>query len=453
MPRFTEMGYTHMSRPCRPRLLFALALSLALGACRVDPVDPPPVLPATGGAPAGTGGVSTGTGGAPLGSGGSPAPLDAGSEPEPTVKQPLGQPCDGNPACASGFCSDGVCCNTACDKTCSSCALPGLVGTCVNAPAGEDPRTDCPVEPPSTCGRAGGCDGMGRCLMYVLGTECAPLTCRDGIETAAGHCAGVGMCTAGEGRVCGSNMCSNGRCLQGCSAAAPCPVGLDCVNARCVGAGPALHWRFDEATGGIAADSSGNAFGGLYVGEGKTPEPSTSLPPTTFSNPRSRLFPATGRPAVHLPGVSGVLKPANEITVSIWYRASSAGLGGSDIVSMGSDYFIRLKPTDIEFVKRVSNVSGMVYAVSRAMLLTHLDGKWHHVAGVATASGMRLYLDGVLRNSNARGEPIVYGGNDLWVGRDGGGAVGRDFAGELDDLRIYTRALATEDIAALAAGN
>jgi hypothetical protein len=354
--------------------------------------------------------------------------------------------------CESGHCSDGVCCSSACDRTCSSCVLPGLVGTCVNAPAGEDPRKDCSAETPDTCGRAGGCNGLGDCLMYELGTECTPLACRDGIESAAGRCSGPRNCQAGESRLCSSNQCSKGRCLQGCSVAAPCLAGFECVNAECVGIGAALHWRFDEEAGGTAADSSPHAFAGLYLGEGKNPEPSTAVPPTKFPNPRSRTFAPTGRPAVQLPGVSGSLKPPNDVTVSVWYRATTAAVGGTDVVSLGGDYFIRIKPTDIEWVKRVSNVAGMVYGVTRASVPTHLDGKWHHVAGATSATGMRLYLDGVLRTSNARGEPIFYSGNDLWVGREGTGAPGRDFAGEIDDVRIYTRALSAEEIAALAIG-
>ncbi len=430
-----------------PALFAVLAV---LPACRAKPVRQPPPY-----GQGGRGGATTpidgdGTGGAPAAPDTAP-PAEVG--PGPATQLPLGQACTTASACASGFCSDGVCCNTACGAQCTACALPGLVGTCVNVPAGEDPRAVCPSEPPGSCGRAGGCDGMGRCLTYQLGTECKPLGCANGVETAAGHCDAAGVCRPGEARPCSSNQCSNGRCLQGCSGAASCPAGFECINAGCVGVGPALHWRFDDETGTTALDASGHGYDGAYVGEGgKKPEPSTSVPPTTFPNPRSRSFAATGRPAVQFAGVPAALKPANDLTVALWYRASTAAMGGTDIINLGNDYFVRLKPTDIELAKRVSNVSGMIYAVARATLPSHLDGKWHHVAGVTTATGMSLYHDGQLRGTNMRGEAIMYSGNALWAGRDGGGAMGRDFAGELDDVRIYTRALGAEEIATLAAG-
>ena len=36
--------------------------------------------------------------------------------------------------CASGFCAQGACCATKCDGPCSSCALPGTIGTCMPVP-------------------------------------------------------------------------------------------------------------------------------------------------------------------------------------------------------------------------------------------------------------------------------------------------------------------------------
>lgn len=47
--------------------------------------------------------------------------------------------CVADDECASGHCAQGVCCASACAAPCSSCALPGTVGTCApvaNADAG-----------------------------------------------------------------------------------------------------------------------------------------------------------------------------------------------------------------------------------------------------------------------------------------------------------------------------
>ena len=54
---------------------------------------------------------------------------------------------------------------------CRSCKLSGNLGTCTAARAGVDPRLECPAQAPATCGRAGGCDGMGACRLHPGGTD------------------------------------------------------------------------------------------------------------------------------------------------------------------------------------------------------------------------------------------------------------------------------------------
>jgi hypothetical protein len=318
----------------------------------------------------------------------------------------LGDPCTQPAACLSGVCSDGVCCATGCSGVCLSCNLPGSVGLCMVAPVGQDPRLECAAQPPETCGRAGACDGAGACRRHPDGTTC------------------------GSGRTCSGGSCEG--------------VATD---------GPALWWRLDEAAGTMAADASGNGRNGTYAGSPGLPAPSAQVAPVTFANAGARAFAAGARSMVRLAPVPVALKPASNLTVSLWFRASTALITGSDIINLGGDYFLRLKPDGIEWVKRATATPSGFYAVCRTGVTTaHLDGRWHHLAGVTDAAGMRLYLDGVLGGSNARAEPIIYTYDQLLVGREGNGGANHDFEGTVDDVRIYTRALGPADVAALAGG-
>ena len=307
----------------------------------------------------------------------------------------LGDPCTQPAACLSGVCSDGVCCATACGGACLSCNLPGSVGLCAVAPAGQDPRLDCPAQGPETCGRAGACDGNGACRRHPDGTICA------------------------TGRACSGGSC------EGIAAG-----------------GPALWWRLDEAAGTMAADASGNGRNGTYAGTPALPAPSAQAAPVNFPNPSSRSFAAGGRSMIRLAPVPAALKPAGNLTVSVWFRAGAALVTGSDVINVGSDYFLRLKPDGVEWVKRAIPGTTGVYAICRLTGTTALlDGGWHHLAGVTDAAGMRLYVDGVLRSTNTRAEAILYTVDQLLVGREGNGGMNHDFEGQVDDVRIYTRAL------------
>jgi hypothetical protein len=244
-----------------------------------------------------------------------------------------------------------------------------------------------------------------------------------------------------------------------CANAAACPLGLPCTRGVCQPTeGLILHWRFDEMTGAEVRDSSTTQFHGTAVGTGGGPAPSTMVPNLKFSDPQSRTFDPAQQDGVHgLVPMPAALKLSNNLTLSAWYRTktvdSSSMANGSEIVSLGNNLVLRLRADQLEFGKQ-AGPAGSEFLKCFADITNHLDGKWHHIAAVtaAAAPGMRIYFDGVQVCSNGITDDIRYvEGNDLWVGRHAALARNR-FDGNIDDLRIYKRALSSSEIAALAAG-
>jgi concanavalin A-like lectin/glucanase superfamily protein len=227
---------------------------------------------------------------------------------------------------------------------------------------------------------------------------------------------------------------------------------------------PVLYWRFDEESGTQAMDSSGNGFVGSYTGDMGAPAPSMEVPAAVmFPDPRSRLFAMVERQAVQLAPMPMALRPANDITVTAWYRATGVDTNpangmasGSEILSGGNQYIVRLRPVQIEFSKRVMGPAAPLFVQCLGTVDGHLDGNWHHIAGVSSARGLKVYLDGTERCSNTTAnalQPILYDqGQDLWIGRHGNGQLQWDFGGSIDEVRIYARVLAPDEIAALATG-
>lgn len=214
-----------------------------------------------------------------------------------------------------------------------------------------------------------------------------------------------------------------------------------------------LRWAFDETMGSLTADSSGNGYHGTYTGLSGQPATSTNVAPLTFANPASRLFDATKRHAVRLSSMPAMLKPTNNVTVMAWYRATTVDLNGGELISAGNSYQLRVLANHIEMAKRISGT----WTECRAVATTHLDGKWHHLAGVSTPAGIKVYFDGVPQPCPAHpGDNIVYDqGTDLWVGRHGRPESNQqlDFSGHIDEVRIYRRALTDSEVAALAKGH
>jgi hypothetical protein len=241
-----------------------------------------------------------------------------------------------------------------------------------------------------------------------------------------------------------------------CQTAAECGAGFGCPAGDCVlNGGLALHWRFDEATGTVATDSSGRGVDGMYTGTTGGPLASALVPTVTFANPRSRTFVLANRQAV-IVATPPALQPANNFTVSAWYRTTTTDTTGtsigSEIVNVANDYILRLRPTQIEFAKRSTGGTGS-FAQCFADLSAHLDGAWHHVAGVTSTVGMKVYFDGTESCSNGLGGDLTYsGGSEVWVGAHAKITDHNSFDGNIDDVRIYTRALSAADIMWLAGG-
>lgn len=80
------------------------------------------------------------------------------------------------------------------------------------------------------------------------------------------------------------------------------------------------------------------------------------------------------------------------------------------------------------------------------------DGRWHHLAAAYDAGTARIYADGVLCGSGARGA-IPAGATGFAVGQQGDGA-GPRLSGAVDDVRVLSRALTAAQAAAdYATGN
>jgi hypothetical protein len=385
-----------------------------------------------------------------------PQPPDMAPPPDGPAPLSNGAACTIGTQCLSTVCSEGVCCDRACEQLCRSCKIAGSIGTCTMAAAGADPRVECPAQAASTCNRLGGCDGMGACRLHPQGTACA--TRCTGSTEAHDVCNGAGACVLSSTRACAPYLCGATTCATSCtgSGTGPCTAGNVCVGGSCVAAAsaPVLYWNFDESSGTTAVDGSGSSRDGTYSGDTGTPQPSTSVPTLMFSNPRSRSFAIASRQGVRLGTMPSALRPLNNLTISVWYKSTRIdldnGVPGSELVSGGDQYMLRLADSELLFVKRVSGGFERCYGT----FSNPLDGQWHHVVALASSTaGMKVYVDGQERCSEALTASISYAaGDELWVGRHGNGDTDRDFDGQIDDVRIYNRVLNATEIADIAAG-
>lgn len=198
-------------------------------------------------------------------------------------------------------------------------------------------------------------------------------------------------------------------------------------------------WKFDDAAGTVAADSSQHGRQGELTGG--TAFEKNSVP--------GRIGKALsfdgGDDLVRIAGYKGVTGTGPR-TISAWIKTATPN---GDIVSWGKDDFGQM--WILRFIRGHVGVTphgGYYYMAADVH-----DDAWHHVAAVVRQAELpnlhddvTVYLDGKIA------EVDRIGLLDLWpvdTGEKQDVTIGQRFKGSLDDLRIYARALSDEEVQTL----
>ncbi len=144
--------------------------------------------------------------------------------------------------------------------------------------------------------------------------------------------------------------------------------------------------------------------------------------------------------------ITGLFDEPEDVTLSAWInRSDSSSL--DEVISLGDNIGIRATSAGLTLFYYTASGSHFV------TLSEPLSDGWHYVAATFDDANdtVTLYLNGEAVVTEAESEAIVYNrGSNTFIGRHGNGVTVFDFGGLIDDARIYSRALSSEEIAALA---
>jgi hypothetical protein len=207
-------------------------------------------------------------------------------------------------------------------------------------------------------------------------------------------------------------------------------------------------WTFDEGQGTTAIDWSGHGNHAALSGSEWTAA-------------------ALGDTGLHI-GSHGAIQNLNyaatdltEVSVAAWVRTDSSG--DQYIVSFDRNEYYRLEingsgggPGQVGWDVMTSSGQVDYGSIKRVN-----DGLWHHVTGVYDNGTLTIYIDGVPEPSASGGPTFgtgttrfgFIGANSEASSFDGNRGGGSPIAGEVDDIRIYHRALTQEEIAAVMRGD
>lgn len=137
-------------------------------------------------------------------------------------------------------------------------------------------------------------------------------------------------------------------------------------------------------------------------------------------------------------------------TFSLWFNAATGETDG-DLIHMssletGMGWCLPPLAIDNSMIKGVSYTGATVQVYDTETITA---GTWYHVVNTWDTSGLKLYVNGILKNTTAQ---ATYDASDtsnfIWLGYGGGGCVGDEgmFNGTIDEVRIWNRSLTSSEI-------
>ncbi len=211
------------------------------------------------------------------------------------------------------------------------------------------------------------------------------------------------------------------------------------------------YWTFEDQ-GDRAVDSSGNNNDGVYV--------NSTVTPARFG--RALKLSGGNDSHVSIPATESLGKFSDKITVTAWVLPAALPTDYRVVVSrqIGTllhpdQFYLGFGPADgsIHFKWHLGTIENGTVNDGAIYTGTPVSGRWIHMAGVYNGKAMRLYVDGVKIGNRKQTGKIQVDDNPVTIGAEENGTESRivdgEFNGQIDEVRIYNRALSGNEIKAI----
>lgn len=200
-----------------------------------------------------------------------------------------------------------------------------------------------------------------------------------------------------------------------------------------------LYWPFSETSGTTTTDATTNAFTGTLTS-------STMI--TNGVLGRGLNFISASSQKVTASSTATVSGLTN-LTLSVWFKTTDNISGSVDLIAKTAG------STNGEFQLALSGNSNILFTIINASSSrvdmtptssSYNDGLWHLAAATYDGATMKTWLDGQCLGSSAQTGIIKSYATALVIGAY---ASGQYFNGNLDEVKIWSRALGTNEISAI----
>ncbi len=191
-------------------------------------------------------------------------------------------------------------------------------------------------------------------------------------------------------------------------------------------------WRFDEGSGTLAGDSSGNGNTGTIFGcswvSGKYGDA------LSFDGLTS-----------YVDGGNNLVFNSNTFSIALWFKTTTVAPSFQSIFTksgVASDFDLQIEGSTLKFY--ISQSTNLAISYSTPIVIN----TWYHVVisdGGTGANNLKMYVNGVEVASESPTGSRATNSNNVQIGKS---AVwgGRYFNGVIDEVRFFNRALSAAEI-------
>jgi len=204
------------------------------------------------------------------------------------------------------------------------------------------------------------------------------------------------------------------------------------------------HWKFDEISGTTLIDSLGNGYDGVYENvsevQSRTGAVGTAAGFIGITSDGAGTYayvPHSPALDIAFPTIAGWVKydaAAGGQGVLAGRRFNSSPPYNSFTISKNGGTGVKCKATDGAATSATASGGNLTY------------GRWHHIACTYDGSAIRIYIDGVLKESADFAGPIGYSTRPFQFAIENMGQNHGELSGALDDWRFYDRPLSAAEI-------
>ncbi len=201
------------------------------------------------------------------------------------------------------------------------------------------------------------------------------------------------------------------------------------------------YWKSDEGSGTTTADATANKNNGAFVG---------SIAWTTGKSGKALKYPGTSY--VNVPSSTSLAVKGNAISFGVWYYHDTNS-NGFLMGKTASDYTYMMgldkgAQQFTAYLKTGGNLKTLRFPNSMPGALTKYNNTWVHYFIVYDGASISAYVNGVKQASIAASGNVNSNSDPFAIGARGDGQWTR-FAGIIDEVRVYDRALKADEVLSL----